>query len=214
MSVVILPHLPLIDEYTDEMLDAEGFYHGFPCVHGHTIRNKKQHWCYHCVHRISQNVCGFDLNYLDKFYKINVKNFLDLVDIQGPDDCWEYLYKVNRHCFPSYRSINGKRTDNMSPMKVMYHVAWGDTGNLYVNRRTDLCDNPRCVNPLHLKTKFNFDIPPKDVQPLVTEYDWMKINHYNNLKKKGLVEKYRIAQTRNHIIHPKLVAEKDKTTFD
>ena len=215
MAAIILPYIPMINEYTDRMLDQINFYNGYPCVHGHTIRNKGKEWCYHCAHKISQNICGFDINYFDKNYKINVKKFLQFVNIKGPNDCWVYEHDELRHVFPSYRSINAKkRADNMTAMKVMYHIAWGDTGKLYVQRNTKLCSNPKCVNPRHLKTHFNHAVPPKTIHPLEVEYDWTKINHFNHLERAAKVDEFTAKQIKTRILHPTIVPDRTKDTFD
>ena len=53
-----------VDNASDEELDKQGYYRGYPCPHGHEIREKNNHWCYHCAIKIKSNICGFDLNYL------------------------------------------------------------------------------------------------------------------------------------------------------
>ena len=214
MPALILPHLPAIDEYSPEQLDEAGFYIGFPCPHGHVIRNKKYHYCYHCAHKISQNICGFDWNYLHPAYKSISRGFFDFVHIKGPNECWEWLDDINRQCFPGYRSGKGRRSENMRPQKVMYHIAWGDTGNLYVQRNRAVCTNPNCVNPLHLKTNLNLEIPPKTIHPLEKEIDWAKVKQYYDLAEKGLVDKCRHRELKCHIKPPLLVPDRDKDTFD
>ena len=36
-----------------ETLERWGYYRGFPCAFGHTIRDSTNHWCYECVLKIS-----------------------------------------------------------------------------------------------------------------------------------------------------------------
>ena len=102
----------------------------------------------------------------------------------------------------------------MRPQKVMYHIAWGDTGNLYVQRNRAVCTNSNCVNPLHLKTNLNLEIPPKTIHPLETEIDWAKVKQYYDLAEKGLVDKCRQRGLKCHIKPPLLVPDRDKDTFD
>lgn len=214
MPALVLPHILAIDEYSPEQLDEAGFYIGFPCPHGHVIRNKKHHYCYHCAHKISQNHCGFDWNYLHPDYKCISRSFLDLVEIKGPKECWEWTDDINRQCFPGYRSGKGRRSENMRPQKVMYHIAWGDTGNLYVKRNTKVCNNSNCVNPLHLKTTLNFDMPPKTIQPLEVDLEWWKIKQYHHLVKEGKLDEYRRLQMKCSIKPAVLVPDMHKDTFD
>ena len=210
MNTLIIPVIKGIDEVTDEQLEEFGFYRGFPCTRGHTIRHKEKHWCYHCAHLLQQNVCGFDLNYIDSAYKIPVKNFFDRVDIRGEDECWEYEHHTFMHQFPSYRSIEkqNKKTDNQSPLKVMYNIARGDIGNYRVRRNTDLCTNAKCVNPRHLYSRFDHGVPPGTIHPLVIDFDYKKIAHYSDLKRKGLLDAYLKKSIRNSILHPTLVPER------
>ena len=58
-------------------LDEQGFYHGFPCMFGHTIRDKEEHWCAECVKRIMSNVCGFDVNFIAEPYRNELPRLLD-----------------------------------------------------------------------------------------------------------------------------------------
>ena len=43
------PPIPDIDKMSPEKLDAHGYYKGYPCLHNHSIREKTDHWCYHCA---------------------------------------------------------------------------------------------------------------------------------------------------------------------
>ena len=63
-------YIPNIENISQKDLDVAGYYKGFPCVYGHVIRDKKDHWCYHCAIKIQSNLCGFDINYLHTDYKI------------------------------------------------------------------------------------------------------------------------------------------------
>ena len=48
--------------------DSQGFYHGYPCHLGHTLRDKKSHWCHDCAFRINSHVVGLDISFLDDLY--------------------------------------------------------------------------------------------------------------------------------------------------
>ncbi len=45
-----------INDLTQKELNKYGYYIGFPCAHGHVIRDKKEHWCYHCVKKYCGNI--------------------------------------------------------------------------------------------------------------------------------------------------------------
>ena len=77
------------DNASDEELNEQGYYRGYPCPHGHVIREKNNHWCYHCAIKIKSNICGFDLNYLHNDYKNKYYKLWQKIDVQGIHTCWE-----------------------------------------------------------------------------------------------------------------------------
>ena len=54
-------YFPDIDSMSEKELNEFDYYRGFPCPHGHNIRDKENHWCYHCAIKIQSNICGFDI---------------------------------------------------------------------------------------------------------------------------------------------------------
>ena len=117
------------DNASDEELDRQGYYRGYPCPHGHEIREKNNHWCYHCAIKIKSNICGFDLNYLHNDYKNKYYKLWKKINIKDLNDCWEMDLKgdttPNRVCFPSYRTFYSKqKSENRSKNR-----AGGKNGN-------------------------------------------------------------------------------------
>lgn len=171
--------LRLIDEdASNEELAAEGYYRGFPCPLGHTIRDSTHHWCYKCILKIKSNFCGFDLNYILSTYQPKAKQIWNAIQVGDQKDCWEYhwdgpcLYQ-NRITFPSYRSgIKNRTTDRVSLSKAVYTLAWGDIGTMSVTRT---CKNTKCLNPLHLTSSWNDRSAPRTLTCLVNEYDYRKV---------------------------------------
>lgn len=206
---IVLPFHKDIDTLDAQGLENLGLYRGMECVHGHSIRNIQDKWCYHCAHRISVNSCGFDVNYIDSEYKIRFLEFLKHVEIKGTDECWPCDIKTKRFTFPSYRSESSAAfSENFGVAKIMYTAAWGDIGALRLTRKKGVCTIDNCVNPLHWECILNLDVPPKTIHPLVFELDFAKIKHYGILKQQKKVEDYRLAQFKKHIIHPSLLIEK------
>ena len=149
------------------------YYRGFPCAHGHVIRDANDHWCYHCVQKILSNVCGFDINYLHKLYKVKYESMWRLVPYQEFSCCWENHSLNKRFCFPSYRSLyREQKSENVTSHKLIYQCAWGDVGSFSVTR---LCGNSKCVNPLHLVSSWNQNLPPKTINPFVTSFNYEKL---------------------------------------
>jgi len=205
---IILPFHNDIDNLDDEGLENLGLYRGMECIHGHSIRNIKDKWCYHCAHKISINSCGFDVNYIEAAYKVRFLEFLKHVEIKEVDECWPCDIKTKRMTFPSYRSESSKAfSENLMVAKIMFTAAWGDIGSLRVKRKKGVCTIDNCVNPLHYECALNLDVGPKTIHPLECKLDFAKIKHYGVLKDQKKLEDYRRAQFKKHIIHPSLLID-------
>ena len=129
-----------IDDLSDDELDAKGYYRGFVCPHNHYIRDKERHWCYHCVHKIQSNLCGFDINYLNVEYKARYQKLWAKVTRGTAEECWTIEspgpYTPKRICMPSYRSAySHQKAENLSFHKAIYNCAWGDIGNMVVTHQ-------------------------------------------------------------------------------
>ena len=171
-----------------ETLERWGYYHGFPCAFGHTIRDSTNHWCYECVLKIKSNFCGFDLNYLNLDYKASMHKLWQRVEIGAWDECCNIndpgTEALRRVWMPSYRSLTDNTTgNNVTVQKAIYTCAWGDVGRLTVSRT---CNNPRCCNPLHMVTSWNRKNPPKVAAPFVTDYQVEKLMLLADMERKGL----------------------------
>jgi hypothetical protein len=190
-----------LDEMTPDELDKRNFYRGFPCPHGHVIRDKDEHWCYHCVKKIKSNICGFDISYLDALYRNKYQHFFNTVQINSFKEHWHWTSSKKRLIFPSYRSFNSSRqSDNISIHKLMYHLAWGDVGSLSVAR---ICDDKHCINPLHLASVWNRFAYPKEVHPMEFVIKPEKLLQSFYVPKELILE----SQYKNTIQHPLEVSE-------
>ena len=169
-----------INTLSSNDLESLGYYRGFACPHGHTIRDTTNHWCYDCVQRIKSNICGFDINYLHPYYKHKYHDLWKRINITHPEDCWviEGAGKnaPKRICIPSYRSFySNRKSENVTTHKAIYQCAWGDVGSLTVSR---LCGNLQCGNPLHMISSWNRGKAPQSVTPLDTEFQAEKLMLY------------------------------------
>ena len=169
-------------------LERWGYYQGFPCVFGHTIRDATNHWCYECVLKIKSNFCGFDLNYLHLDYKTSMHRLWRRVHIGNWDECWDITDPgtkgLRRVWMPSHRSFTDNTLgNNITVQKAIYSCTWGDVGSLRVSRT---CNNPRCCNPLHMVSSWNRKTPPKVISPFCTEYQVEKLMLLADLERKGL----------------------------
>ena len=173
MVKLLFRYIPNIDDLDAEQLDRLNYYRGFPCAHGHLIRDSKKHWCYHCALKIQTNVCGFDINYLHRHYKVRYETLWRSIPHGGFDECWVMKGDKERITFPSYRSLYSERfTEYVYIHKLIYQCAWGDVGNAWVTRT---CKNPRCFNPLHMKSAWNQTNPPKEISPFSTKFQYEKL---------------------------------------
>jgi hypothetical protein len=168
-----------IEDLSKEELAKHGYYRGYVCVHGHTIRDQSKHWCYHCVQKINSNICGFDLNYLEPKYRNRYSKLWSKVCVGEFQDCWEIRLSINKRIkMPSYRSYYSDTvTANVTPHKLIYQCTWGDIGSGFVTRA---CRNPKCVNPLHLFSSWNRLHPPAVPTPFVIDFDPKKLMHSFN----------------------------------
>lgn len=165
-----------------ETLEALSYYNGFSCPLGHRIRDKKDHWCYHCVRRIKGNICGLDINYLHNVYQEDARALLNLIEIKNPDECWPIVLPKDSNLkacvpkrvnFPSYRTGQmDRRTDKVSLSKAIYTFTWGDVGSMRVSRR---CRNNWCGNPLHMCSSWNRANVLKDFHYLDLELNPKKL---------------------------------------
>ena len=189
LETVNFRFVPKIDQLDDTALGDHGYYHGFVCPHGHTIRDSINNWCYHCVHKIQSNICGFDINYLHVEYKSKYQKLWKKITVGAPGDCWTIdapgPYAPRRVCMPSYRSAySHQKAENLSFHKALYNCAWGDVGGMIVTRT---CGNPRCGNPLHLVSSWNRAIPPESVHPFELTFEAEKLMAYGKHKEDPLV---------------------------
>lgn len=198
-----------IDKLSDKDLEKRYYYRGYPCAHGHTIRDMTYHWCYHCVRKIKSNMCGFDLSYLHHAYKVKYYYLWNDIKTKGFEYCWDNPKIQERICFPSYRSYKSKhKNENVGVKKLVYQCAWGDIGKLKVS---SICMNPNCLNPLHMMSKMNINIPPASIIPFCTELDYAKIALSIHYEKKGYaIDVPTQKQLKKAITYPSLVEYPDE----
>lgn len=208
-------YLQNIDSFSDQQLADNDYYRGFPCPHGHVIRDSSYHWCYECVKRIKSNICGFDINYLHNQYKHRYGDLWRKVNITFSEDCWEIKTPSGkapgRICLPSYRSQYSKqRVENVTVHKAIYQCAWGDVGSLTVTR---LCGNTKCGNPLHMISSWNRGKPPQKVTPLDIEFKAEKLMLYaRSINTQKDISEIINSAYKNTITHP--LEAKDPPTYD
>ena len=209
-------YIPDIENISKKDLDAADYYIGFPCPYGHVIRDKKDHWCYHCAIKIQSNICGFDINYLHTDYKIKYHLLWKKINysLLDPEMCWEIKLpgtnSPRRVCFPSYRAhYSNQKAENINVHKAIYQCAWGDVGSLFVTR---ICGNPWCGNPLHMTSRWNRRYPPQTMDPFCVEFDAQKLMRISKAKLLDRDQEIIQEDYKNTIQHP--LDAKDTPDYD
>jgi hypothetical protein len=73
------------------------------------------------------------------------KRFWSKVDIKHPDECWIWKGAMSGGGYPSFK-FNGKVT---SAQRAAYALTYGSIDDKLYTLHS--CDNPKCVNPYHLR---------------------------------------------------------------
>ena len=211
-SVVSFQYSGDLTKLSEEALEEAGYYSGYPCAHGHTIRKQDQHWCYECVHKIVSNICGFDLNYLDARYKHKYATIWDSIATGKTTDCWLFKKSTRKEpkrvCMPSYRAAYSKQAaENVTLHKAVYQCAWGDVGTLSVTRT---CGNKQCFNPLHMVSSFNRTTPPQVIAPFDPEFKANKLVFYAQQQEAGTLSTFLKRQYKFSITKPELLKETEE----
>ena len=125
--------------------------HNIGARDGRIPRYSDSHSCVRCVAALSEGRFSIDVHKIDKKHRKNFLSFWSMVDIQGPDDCWNWHGKktaAGKCINPLPRHWTSGREFSASRSAVWF--GHGDVGRLPIKR---LCDNPLCCNPLHLRVQ-------------------------------------------------------------
>lgn len=75
-----------------------------------------------------------------------MKRFWSKVDIKGPDECWTWTANTHRQ---GYGFFKFTKAQNRLAHRVAYELAYG-VPLVPAQKILHKCDNPCCVNPVHL----------------------------------------------------------------
>ena len=168
----------------------------YRCGHGHQLRDSEHHWCEACARKISSNVCGLDINYLDSSYRTpSIVRLLQSLPVHlGPDACWPMpgAMDPNKRLmlpYPSSMDPKSPKTRKYNYRRALYFLFWGDVGNARITRDTPPhgpCTDSNCCNPLHMVSLFNVQTPPRDFAYLNLEVDYDKLWKFQEFSKRGV----------------------------
>lgn len=133
---------------------------------GNVPRYKDSHACVRCVAALSEGRVALDIHRIQRDWRGRFLEFWSFVDIQGPDDCWEWhgnrpkgKATSRTTVFPMRRywtlrpngptsPTRGGWSGNFSAPRVAGWFSWGDYGTLPI---VNTCGTTGCCNPLHLR---------------------------------------------------------------
>lgn len=79
----------------------------------------------------------------------DIDKFWNKVDIKGEDECWEWLGNLDMGGYGKFYIIGPNNTALMAH-RVSYFLNFGEIPDGMIIMHF-ICDNPKCVNPKHLK---------------------------------------------------------------
>ena len=125
--------------------------HSIGCLDGRIPRYTDSHACIKCVSALTEGRFSLDVHQIHKKHRKTFLQFWTMVDIQGPDDCWEWHGKQTRSGQPIFDiSRHWTSGRGFSCQRSAVWFTHGDVGRLPIKA---MCGNPSCCNPLHLRVK-------------------------------------------------------------
>ena len=120
--------------------------HNIGSQDGRIPRYSDSHSCVRCIAALTEGRFSIDVHKIEKRHRRNFLTFWSLVDIQGPDECWEWQGDTNTFAIPRHWT-SGRQ---FAAYRTAVWMSHGDIGRLPIKR---LCENPKCCNPLHYRVK-------------------------------------------------------------
>lgn len=119
---------------------------------GRIPRYTDSHACVRCVSSLTEGLLSLDVHRIHKSFRRRFLEFWSFVDIDDPEECWEWRGLIHSRHGTSYFSFPRFWTSNQqwSAPRVAAWLTWGDIGRLPVKT---VCGNPNCCNPLHIRVR-------------------------------------------------------------
>lgn len=126
--------------------------HSHGSLDGSIPRYDDSHACVRCVASLTEGRLELDVRKIHPQYRRRFLEFWSLVDIRGPNDCWEWqgsrYARGSSSYFPFTRHWG--QAHQYSAPRVATWFTWGDIGRLPI---THSCGNNFCCNPLHIRVR-------------------------------------------------------------
>ena len=117
--------------------------------------------CVRCIASLSEGKLNLDVHKVHKLWRRRFLEFWSLVQINEPDDCWQWrgkIYMRSNRGRPGVKAVSKgsrhrlrttpDRKSDITAQRAAIILSWGDIGLLPYKR---ICDTPHCCNPLHLR---------------------------------------------------------------
>lgn len=131
-------------------------YQGDPCLHAkhNTPDGKAQCWrdglthaCLACLEDIANTEFALDIKRLTKSVQRKALKFWSKVEIGNHDECWRWTDKlVKQQLYFIWPRKSIRNNWGFHPTQVSIWLSWGDVAR---SGTISLCNERRCVNPLH-----------------------------------------------------------------
>lgn len=119
---------------------------------GRISRYDDSHACVRCVSALSEGRLSLDVHRIHKSFRRRFLEFWSFVDIDDPDECWEWRGNIHSTHGTSYFPFPRfwSSCKQYSAPRVATWFTWGDIGRLPIR---NVCGNANCCNPLHIRVK-------------------------------------------------------------
>lgn len=126
--------------------------HSISSLDGRVPRYSDTQACVQCVDELTSRTCTLDVHRIHPQWRRSFLEFWSLVQIRDPAECWIWHGTRRNDDRNAYCSLTRHWSKNRTwgPSRVAFWFTWGDIARVPIRQ---VCGNPSCCNPLHLKAK-------------------------------------------------------------